>query len=54
MTRGLKTRTAISNAVDTKLYKQLKQVSKDTMIPISKLLDKGIKLVLEEYRKPSK
>lgn len=53
MNRGLKNRTPISNAVDTKLYKQLKQLSNDTMIPISKLLDKGIELVLEEYRKPT-
>lgn len=52
MSRGLKNRTPISNAVDTKLYEQLKQLSNDTMIPISKLLDKGIELVLEEYKKP--
>ena len=48
--RGLKNRTPISNAVDTKLYEQLKQLSEDTMIPISKLLDKAIELVLEEYK----
>lgn len=54
MNRGLKNRTPISNAVDTKLYEQLKQLSKDTMIPISKLLDKAIELVLKEYEKPAK
>ena len=48
--RGLKNRTPISNAVYTKLYEQLKQLSDDTMIPISKLLDKAIELVLEEYK----
>ena len=53
MNRGLKNRTPISNAVDTKLYEQLKQLSNDTMIPMSKLLDRGIKLVLEEYKKPT-
>ena len=53
MSRGLKNRTPISNAVDTKLYEQLQQLSKDTMIPISKLLDRAIELVLEEY-KPAK
>jgi hypothetical protein len=53
MTRGLKNRTPISNAVDTKLYEHLKQLSKDTMIPISKLLDRGIELVLKEYEKPT-
>jgi predicted DNA-binding protein len=54
MNRGLKNRTPISNAVDTKLYEQLKQLSKDTMIPMSKLLDKAIELVLKEYEKPAK
>ena len=54
MSRGLKNRTPISNAVDTKLYEQLKKISNDTMIPISKLLDKGIELVLKEYEKPAK
>lgn len=50
MSRGLKTRTPISNAIDTKLYEQLQQLSKDTMIPISRLLDKAIELVLKEYK----
>ena len=46
---GLKNRTRISNAVDTELYNKLIGLSKETMIPISKLLDKAITLVLEEY-----
>lgn len=54
MNRGLKNRTPISNAVDTKLYEQLKQLSKETMIPMSKLLDRGIELVLKEYDKSAK
>lgn len=54
MTRGLKNRTPISNAVETNLYEQLKRLSKETMIPISKLLDRAIELVLEEYKKPTK
>lgn len=53
MTRGLKNRTPISNAIETELYEKLKQLSKDTMIPISKLLDKAIELVLQEYEKPT-
>ena len=48
--RGLKNRTPISNAIDTKLYEQLKQLSDDTMIPISRLLDRAIELVLDEYK----
>ena len=54
MSRGLKNRTPISNAVETKLYEQLQQLSKDTMIPISKLLDRAIELVLKEYDKSTK
>lgn len=54
MNRGLKNRTPISNAVKTELYEQLRELSKETMIPISRLLDRGIELVLKEYEKPSK
>lgn len=54
MTRGLKNRTPISNAVETKLYEQLKQLSEETMVPISRLLDRGIELVLREYENPNK
>jgi hypothetical protein len=54
MSRGLKNRTPISNAVDTQLFLKLKELSEQTMIPMSKLLDKGIELVLKEYEKPAK
>lgn len=47
--RGLKTRTAISNAVNTELLDKLKKLSSETSIPMSKLLDKAIELVLKEY-----
>lgn len=46
---NLKTRTAISNAVDTELLNKLKQISKDTQVPMSKLLDNAIKLLIKEY-----
>lgn len=49
--RGLKNRTPISNAVKTELYEKLKELSNKTMIPISKLLDRGIELALEEYNR---
>jgi len=52
--RGLKNRTAISNAVDTMLYNKLKELSEETMIPMSKLLDKAIELVLKKYGKLAK
>lgn len=49
--RGLKNRTAISNAVDTKLLIELKDYSAKTSIPLSKLLDKSIELFLKEVVK---
>lgn len=45
--KDLKTRTPISNAVNTELLNQLKDYSKETGIPISKLLDKAIELLLK-------
>ena len=47
---GLTNRVRISNAVDKELYAQLKQISDETMIPISKLLDRAIKLLIEEHK----
>jgi len=49
--RGLKNRTAISNAVDTKLWDKLRTYSEETGIPISKLLDKSIVLFLKSVGK---
>ena len=48
---GLKTRTRISNAIDSKLWEELQQYSKETQIPISKLLDKAILLLLGSTKK---
>lgn len=45
----LTTRVRIGNAVDKELFGKLKQLSDETMIPMSKLLDKGIELVIKEY-----
>ena len=49
--KDLKTRTPISNAVNTKLLNRLKNYSKETGIPISKLLDKAIELLLKSTNK---
>ncbi|AEB77224.1 ribbon-helix-helix domain-containing protein [Clostridium botulinum C/D] len=49
--KQLKTRTPIGSAIDTKLYNKLKAYSKETGIPISKLLDKSISLFLESTKK---
>ena len=48
--RGLTNRTAISTAIDKELYKQLKDYSKKTGIPISKLFDKAITMYLESIK----
>lgn len=47
---GLTNRVRISNAIDKELYSQLKEISKETMIPVSKLLDRAIELLIEEYK----
>jgi hypothetical protein len=49
--KDLKNRTPISNAIDTELLNKLKTYSKDTGIPISKLLDKAIELFLKTTEK---
>lgn len=51
--RGLKNRKTISNAVRSDLVDSLKTLSTETKIPMSKLLDEAIELLLEK-RKPSK
>ncbi|RDW21121.1 hypothetical protein CWR48_03970 [Oceanobacillus arenosus] len=46
----LKNRTRISNAVNKELWNEMQELSKTTQIPISKLLDNAIKLLLESYK----
>lgn len=49
--KDLKNRTPIGSAVDKKLYNQLKDYSKESGIPMSKLLDKAIELLLKSTNK---
>ena len=49
--KDLKTRTPISNAVETELWNEFKKYSDETKIPISKLLDKAIELFLKSTKK---
>jgi predicted DNA-binding protein len=51
--RGLKTRKAFSNSLDKELFKELKSLSEDTKIPMSKLLDEAVELLIEKH-KPAK
>lgn len=46
--RGLKTRKALSNAVRIELYEQLKRISDETKIPMSKLLDEAIEELIKK------
>ncbi|EOU1917680.1 ribbon-helix-helix domain-containing protein [Clostridium perfringens] len=45
---NLKNRVIPNSAIDKELYEKLKSLSKETGIPISRLLDKSIKLLLKE------
>ena len=51
MRKDLKTRTPVNCAVDNELNKKLIGLSKETMVPKSKLLDVAIKLLLDKYKK---
>lgn len=51
MSKDLKTRERFTNTLDKELLKQLQELSKKTMIPMSRLLDKSIELLLNEYGK---
>ena len=46
--RGLKNRKPLSNAVKTELYEGLKDLSNETKIPMSKLLDEAIEDLLQK------
>lgn len=48
--RGLKNRTAISTAINNDIYKQLKEYSDNSGVPISKILDKAIAMYLENIK----
>lgn len=48
---NLKNRVVPNSAVNKELYEKLKTLSKETGIPISKLLDKAIELLLKESTK---
>lgn len=48
---NLKNRVIPNSAVNKELYGKLKALSKETKVPISKLLDKAIELLLNESAK---
>lgn len=42
-------RIRISNSIDKKLYEKLKELSEETRIPMSKLLDEAIEDLLKKH-----
>lgn len=48
--RGLKNRTAISTAIENNIYKQVKEYSEKTGIPLSKIIDKALEMYLESIK----
>lgn len=52
MSRGLKNRTPMSNAIKTELYRKLQELSNSTRVPMSRLLDEAIELLLKKYQEP--
>jgi len=46
--RGLKNRRPLSNAVKNELYDKLKELSDETKVPMSKLLDEAIEDLLKK------
>lgn len=48
---NLKNRVIPNSAVDKELYEWLRNYSKESKIPISKLLDKAIELLKESTKK---
>lgn len=48
--RGLKHRTPISSTINKEIWEELVKISQETDIPISRLLDRSIKLLIEKYK----
>ncbi|SFJ92268.1 ribbon-helix-helix domain-containing protein [Thermoflavimicrobium dichotomicum] len=49
--RGLRNRKPLSNAIDKKLWYMLDELSKETRINKSKLLDEAVEDLLKKYGK---
>jgi post-segregation antitoxin (ccd killing protein) len=52
-TRSLKNRVPVSSSVDKTIWENLQNLSKNTRINISKLLDEAISDLLKKYQKSS-
>lgn len=47
---SLKNRTRFSNTMENELFAKFDELSEETMIPKSKLLDEAIKLLLQKFK----
>ncbi|STO12876.1 Ribbon-helix-helix domain [[Flavobacterium] thermophilum] len=47
----LRHRSQITSTIDPKLHEELRKLSETTDIPISKLLDRAIELLIEDFKK---
>lgn len=54
LNRGLRNRTPFSNTLRNDLMMQLKQINEDTDVPISKLLDKAVEMLVKSYYEKQK
>lgn len=49
--RDLKNRTHFGSTLKNELHEELRKLSETTGIPISKLLDRAIELLIEDFKK---
>lgn len=49
--KELKNRHPFSNSLDNNLWIKLKDLAKETKIPLSKLLDRAVELLLKDFKK---
>lgn len=47
----LKNRTAFTSTLDNKLHQKLRELHKETKVPISKLLDEAVELLIKKREK---
>lgn len=49
LNRGLRTRTPFSNTLRNDLHMQLRSISEDTDVDMSKLLDRSVEMLINYY-----
>lgn len=49
--KDLKNRHPFSNSIDNELWNKLKSLAYETKVPLSKLLDEAVKLLLNKYER---